>query len=150
MIIKDSLCKPVVNYPPVFVKILTPDIPQGPARPESVGKFFDEGFTIDYEFKGGETVCLASTSDGKTPIRVDDRLVFRSDERRTWDHDFYDLNAHGLNPAGTPQPGISASGPQDLSIAFPPGRHKIQLQLWDYYKNYHSSTSIYLVIWDRK
>ena len=140
----DRACIPPADAPVTSIA-LTRGIAQVGPKPLAVGQFYREEFAIDYQFKGGETVCLASTADGRGALTVNDRLdllvLVDSNLMGQWGHDFYD-RATG---------GYSQFRPEDISSMFPATnrRYIVRLVLTDLHPEYYSSSAVYVVIWNR-
>jgi hypothetical protein len=137
------------NYTPVVTRQLAGLIRQSESAAQPRGVFYDHSERIDYAFKGNESICLASSPDGRGILDVDDKLeveITHADgTTQYWEHDFYDPNKIG--PQGQ-KGGISPYPSQDLSRKFGPGSYNLlRVKLRDFFPPWYSSTEIWLIIW---
>ncbi len=134
----DLPCMPP-TYAPSRVFDLVPRIPQLAPSDVAVGIFVTHTFSIDLE--GGEIVCLASSPDGRSALRVDDQIdlqvVHADGSKASWTYNFRD------SVTGR----IADSPSQDVSRLFSHDHNEVLIFLTDITPKYHSAEPIWLIVW---
>ena len=128
------------SYAPLQTVLLVPKIPE--SYSSITPRVFYTSSVADLVLQGNERICLASSPDGRGPLKADDELVLevthadRSVEK--WSRNFYD-------PASG---GIIAGTAQDISRLLMIQENKIVVFLYDRKPDRYSAEPVWLIVWN--
>ena len=134
----DMPCIPP-TFAPLRQILLVPKIEQ--AQTTVTPRTFYTSPVFSINLLGDERICLASSPDGRMPLKIDDwmdlQITHADSSSASWERDFF-------NPEDA---GITTARAQDISNLFVVGSNSIQVLLEDLRPQRYSAETTWLVIW---